>query len=64
VTNDNDSTSAAALVAIDIAKVKNDIVIELPGKRRRRRMKELWSNLVYADEIKRRPGSVDRSLLR
>ena len=25
---------------------------------------ELWSNLVYADEIKRRPGWVVRSLLR
>lgn len=41
MTNDNDTTSAAALVAIDIAKAKNDIVIELPGKRRRRRMKVL-----------------------
>jgi transposase len=41
VTNDNDTTSGTALVAIDIAKVKNDIVIELPGKQRRRRMKVL-----------------------
>lgn len=41
MTNDNDTTSGTALVAIDIAKVKNDIVIELPGKQRRRRMKVL-----------------------
>jgi transposase len=41
VTNDNDTTSGTVLVAIDIAKVKNDIVIELPGKQRRRRMKVL-----------------------
>jgi transposase len=47
VTNDNDTTSATALVAIDIAKVKNDIVIELPGKRRRRRMKVLNTRVEH-----------------
>lgn len=47
MTNDNDTTSAAALVAIDIAKVKNDIVIELPGKRRRRRMKVLNTRVEH-----------------
>ena len=41
MTNDNDTTSGAALVAIDIAKIKNDIVIERLGKQRRQRMKVL-----------------------
>jgi transposase len=41
VTNDNDTSSATALVAIDIAKIKNDVVIEVPGKQRRKRMKVL-----------------------
>lgn len=34
-----DTTSTPALVAIDIAKARNDIVIERPGQRRRQRMK-------------------------
>ncbi len=41
MTKDNDTTSDAVLVAIDIAKSRNDVVIEQPGKRRRQRMKVL-----------------------
>ena len=41
VTNDNNTASTAALVAIDIAKAKNDKVIERPGKHHRQRMKVL-----------------------
>ncbi len=41
VTNDNDTASNSALVAIDIAKAKNDVVIERPGARQRQRMKVL-----------------------
>ena len=41
VTNYNDTASTPTLVAIDIAKAKNDVIIERPGKRRRQRMKIL-----------------------
>ena len=41
MTNDNNTSSGTALVAIDIAKIKNDVVIESPGKQRRQRMKVL-----------------------
>lgn len=35
----SDSTPAAAvLVAIDIAKVRNEVLIEAPGHKRRRRL--------------------------
>jgi len=33
-----DSTPAAVLVAIDIAKVRNEVLIEAPGHKRRRRL--------------------------
>jgi transposase len=39
VTSYNDTSSNTALVAIDIAKAKNDIVIERPGSRRRQRLR-------------------------
>ena len=32
------TTTEAALVAIDIAKLRNDVLIEVPGSRRRRRL--------------------------
>ena len=35
----NDTSSNTALVAIDIAKAKNDIVIERPGSKRRQRLR-------------------------
>ena len=40
----NDTVSKTALVAIDIAKAKNDIVIERPGAIRRQRLKIQTTN--------------------
>ncbi len=53
MTNDNDTSSDAALVAIDIAKIKNDIVIERPGKQRRQRMKVLNTQVEHQRFIDR-----------
>lgn len=47
MTNDKGTTSPPALVAIDIAKFKNDVVIELPGKQRRKRMKVLNTHVEH-----------------
>jgi transposase len=47
VTNHNDTASTPALVAIDIAKAKNDVIIERPGKRRRQRLKILNTHLDH-----------------
>lgn len=47
MTNDKDMTSTRALVAIDIAKLKHDVVIEPPGMQRRKRMKVLNTQVEH-----------------
>lgn len=38
MTNREPTPPDAVLVAIDVSKLRNDILIEIPGKRRRRRL--------------------------
>jgi len=41
MTNKEPISADAALVAIDIAKVRNEVLIEAPGQKRRRRLSVL-----------------------
>ncbi len=62
MTNDHPTSSASALVAIDIAKHRNEVLIEAPNQSWRRRLTVLNTRAEH-DRLLEILGSLDQPLL-
>ena len=56
MTQSEDRTNRSILVAIDVAKLKNDVLIEAPGKRRKQRLRVLNTQSDHDRLIKHLSG--------